>query len=74
MLVDVGLLLRMPPAVTVPLDAVVDSGAASRVYVEDGEDVFVPREVTTGWRGGDEVEIRQGVTPGERVAVGATSF
>jgi Cu(I)/Ag(I) efflux system membrane fusion protein len=72
MLVDVELPVRRPPAVTVPLDALVDSGAHARVYVERGEGVFEPREVETGWRSGERVEIRQGVQPGERVVVAAT--
>ncbi len=72
MLVDVELPVRLPPAVTVPLDAVVDSGARARVYVEHGEGIFEPREVETGWRFGERVEILHGVQPGERVVVAAT--
>jgi len=72
MLVDVEMPVRLPPAVTVPLDALVDSGARARVYVEHGEGIFEPREVETGWRSGERVEIKQGVKPGERVVVAAT--
>ena len=72
MLVDVAFPVRLQPAVTVPLDALVDSGARARVYVEHGEGVFEPREVETGWRFGEQVEIRHGVQPGERVVVAAT--
>jgi len=72
MLVDVELPVHLPPAVTVPLDALVDSGARSRVYVERGEGIFEPREVETGWRSADRVEILHGVQPGERVVVEAT--
>ena len=72
MLVDVELPVRLPPAVTVPLDALVDSGTHARVYVERGEGIFEPREVETGWRFGERVEIRRGVRPGERVVVAAT--
>jgi Cu(I)/Ag(I) efflux system membrane fusion protein len=72
MLVDVELPIRLPPAVTVPLDALVDSGAHARVYVERGEGVFEPREVETGWRFGERVEILRGVKPGERVVAAAT--
>jgi membrane fusion protein, copper/silver efflux system len=72
MLVDVELPVRLRPAVTVPLDALVDSGGKARVYVEHGEGVFEPREVEAGWRTGDRVEILHGVQPGERVAVAAT--
>jgi membrane fusion protein, copper/silver efflux system len=72
MLVDVELPVRLSSAVTVPLDALVDSGERARVYVEHGEGIFEPREVKTGWRFGERVEIVQGVKPGERVVVGAT--
>jgi Cu(I)/Ag(I) efflux system membrane fusion protein len=72
MLVDVELPVRMPPAVTVPLDALVDSGTHARVYVEDPEGIFEPREVETGWSFGERVEILHGVQPGERVVVAAT--
>lgn len=72
MLVDVDLPVHLPAAVTVPLDALVDSGAHARVYVESREGVFEPREVDAGWRLGDQVEILRGVQPGERVVVGAT--
>jgi Cu(I)/Ag(I) efflux system membrane fusion protein len=72
MVVDVELPIHVPPAVTVPLDALIDSGARSRVYVEHGEGIFEPREVETGWRFGERVEILRGVQPGERVVVEAT--
>jgi membrane fusion protein, copper/silver efflux system len=72
MLVDVELPIRLPSAVTVPVDALVDSGEQVRIYVEHGEGVFEPRQVETGWRFGEQVEIRRGVQPGERVVVAAT--
>jgi YHS domain-containing protein len=42
------------------------------VYVEHGEGVFEPREVETGRRFGERVEIRQGLQPGEKVVAAAT--
>ena len=72
MLVDVELPVRLPSAVTVPVDALIDSGAHARIYVEHSEGVFEPREVETGWRFGEQVEILRGVQPGERVVVAAT--
>lgn len=72
MLVDVEFPVRMPPAITTPVDAVVDSGERSRVYVESADGLYEPREVETGWRQGDRVEIRSGLRAGERVVVGAT--
>jgi Cu(I)/Ag(I) efflux system membrane fusion protein len=72
MVVDVELPMRTTAAVTVPMDALVDSGEHARVYVERGEGVFEPREVETGRRIGEQVEILRGVEPGERVVIGAT--
>jgi Cu(I)/Ag(I) efflux system membrane fusion protein len=72
MLVDVEMPVRLPPAVTIPVDALVDSGARARIYVEHGEGIFEPREVETGRRFGERVEILQGVRPGERVVAAAT--
>jgi membrane fusion protein, copper/silver efflux system len=72
MVVDVELPIRLPPAVTVPVDALIDSGAHARVYVEHGEGTFVPREVETGWRFGEQVQILRGLLPGEHVVVEAT--
>ena len=71
MVVDVELPIRLPPAVSVPLDALIDSGEHARVYVEHGEGIFESREVRTGWRFGDRVEILRGVLPGENVVVEA---
>lgn len=72
MLVDVDLTIHLPPTLTVPLDAVVDSGARARVYVQDSESIFEPREVETGWRFGERVEILRGLKSGERVVAAAT--
>jgi Cu(I)/Ag(I) efflux system membrane fusion protein len=72
MLVDVELQARLPSAVTVPVDALVDSGTKSRVYVETGEGIFEPREVETGWRSEERIQILQGLRPGERVVAAAT--
>lgn len=72
LLVDVELPVHLLPAITVPADALVDSGARARVYVAHGDGVFEPRAVETGWRTSDRVEILRGVKPGERVVAAAT--
>jgi membrane fusion protein, copper/silver efflux system len=72
MLVDIELPVPVPSAVTVPADAIIDSGERARVYVERGGDVLEPRLVRTGWRFGERVQILHGVQPGERVVVSAT--
>jgi YHS domain-containing protein len=72
MLVNVELPIALSPGITVPVDAVVDSGALKRVYVERSEGVFEPREVETGRSFGDRTEIVKGLSRGERVVTTAT--
>jgi Cu(I)/Ag(I) efflux system membrane fusion protein len=72
MIVDVDLKVKTPPAITVPRDAVVQTGRGSIVFVERAEGQFEPRRVQAGWRSGDRAEILRGLEPGERVAVSGT--
>jgi Cu(I)/Ag(I) efflux system membrane fusion protein len=69
MFVDVELPVDKPEAITVPADAVIDSGRHKTVYVEKGKGVFEPRMVEIGWRLGDRVQIARGLEPGERIVV-----
>ena len=72
MYADVELPVARPPGLTVPQDAVIDSGREQRVFVERGSGVFEPRAVQTGWRAGNRVEIVQGLAEGERVVAAGT--
>ena len=72
MFVDVELPVQMPPAITVPADAILDSGLKKTVFVDRGNGFFEPRQVKTGWRLGDRVEILQGLAAGERIALSGT--
>ena len=69
MFVDVEMPLNLPSAITVPSDAVVDSGLRKTVYVAGGGGRFEPRVVETGWRFGDQVEIMKGLSEGEEIVV-----
>ncbi len=69
MFVNLELPLTMPAAVTVPADAVIETGMRQTVFVERGDGVFEPRSVETGWRLGDRVQIAKGLEGGERVVV-----
>jgi membrane fusion protein, copper/silver efflux system len=69
MFVDVDLPVTFPPAVTVPADAVLDAGIRKTVFVDLGNGLFEPREVETGWRFANRVEIVKGLEPGERIVV-----
>jgi Cu(I)/Ag(I) efflux system membrane fusion protein len=55
------------PALTVPRDAVVDTGSAQHVFVVSGERRFLPRSVKLGSRFGERVEIREGLAAGEPI-------
>jgi len=59
------------PVVTVPNDAVIDTGARQVVLVDKGEGRFEPREVKLGARGEGYTEIRDGVRAGEQVVTAA---
>lgn len=72
MFVDVELPVDGPAGLTVPQDAVIDSGHEQRVFVERSAGVFEPRIVQTGWRSGDRVEIVRGLAESERVVVEGT--
>ena len=69
MFVDVELPIALPPAITVPADAILDSGIKKTVFVDRGNGFFEPREVETGWRMGNRVEIVKGLEPGERIVI-----
>jgi RND family efflux transporter MFP subunit len=69
MFVDVEIPITLPPAITAPMDAVLDSGLRKTVFVDRGNGFFEPRDVETGWRFGNRVEITKGLKPGERIVV-----
>jgi Cu(I)/Ag(I) efflux system membrane fusion protein len=71
MVVDVQLKVPLAYGITVPLDALVETGNGSRVYVLQANGAFEPREVQTGWRNSDRVEILRGIRPGEQVVTEA---
>jgi membrane fusion protein, copper/silver efflux system len=59
------------PVLAVPDSAVIDSGTRRIVLVQTQEGRFEPREVKTGARSENHVEIREGVRDGEQVVVAA---
>jgi membrane fusion protein, copper/silver efflux system len=72
MFVDIDLAVSVPSGLTVPADAVVDSGMAKRVFVDRGNGFFEPRAVQTGWSFGDRVQITKGLEKSERVVSSGT--
>jgi membrane fusion protein, copper/silver efflux system len=72
MFVDLDLRVQLPPGLSVPADAVLDSGLSKRVFVDRGDGFFEPREVETGEPFGDRVQIVRGLAEGEKVVTSAT--
>jgi cobalt-zinc-cadmium efflux system membrane fusion protein len=61
-------------APAVPPSAIVYEGDSARVWVAQGDGTIAARAVTTGRTEGGMVEIREGLTPGERVVTRGTLF
>jgi Cu(I)/Ag(I) efflux system membrane fusion protein len=72
MFVDVEFTVELPTALVVPADAIVDTGLRKTLFVDRGNGFFEPRQVETGWRIGDQVEITKGLMPGERIVISGT--
>jgi RND family efflux transporter MFP subunit len=71
MFVNVDLEVPGGEGVTVPSDAVLDTGIRQIVFVEQGGGVFQPRQVSVGSRSAGRAQILSGVAEGERVVVRA---
>ena len=69
MFVDLELPVKMPPAIAVPSEAIIFSGLKKTVFIDLGNGYFEPREVQTGWRLGNNIEITKGLKPGERIVI-----
>jgi RND family efflux transporter MFP subunit len=71
MFVSVELHKSFGRQLTVPADAVLDSGTRQMVFMDLGHGAFAPREVKVGERTEDYVAILSGLRAGERVVTRA---
>jgi len=71
MYTDVTIAIEPHAALTVPEDAVLETGTRRLVFVAAAGGQLEPREVTTGERAGGFYEVKRGLAAGERVALGA---
>ncbi len=69
MFVDVEFETRMPAGLSIPSEAVLDSGLQKIVYVETGDGVFEPRHVDLGDSYGGRTLVVRGISEGDRVVV-----
>ena len=72
MFVDVEVPVSLAAAVVVPTEAVLDAGLRQTVFVDRGNGYFEPRTVHLGSRVGDQVQVTQGLMPGERIVTSGT--
>ena len=67
MFVDVEFQSASQRKLTVPAEAVLDAGERKTVFVDRGNGNLEPRQIETGERLGDRVEIVKGLKAGERI-------
>ena len=72
MFVNVEFPLAAARKLTVPADAVMDSGTKQTVYIDRGNGNLEPRAVQIGERLGDRIEIVAGLKPDERIVTSGT--
>lgn len=68
---DVRVQLKLGQGVSVPKEAVLDTGDRQVVFVQEDGGRFEPRVVETGKEGDEFIEIRKGVAEGELVVTSA---
>jgi membrane fusion protein, copper/silver efflux system len=69
MFVDVDIAVAKASVLSVPADAVLETGSHDIVWVCRGDGIFEPRRVHIGTRFNDRVEIIAGLSAGEEVVV-----
>ena len=72
MFVNIELQVSRPAGLTIPADAILDSGFSKRVFVQTSIGHFESRTIETGWRFNDDVQIVKGLQEGETVVSGGT--
>lgn len=74
MYANVELSSSVQPGLTIPADALLDTGVERLVFIAEGDGYFTPRNVEIGARVNGRVQIVGGLTEGEEVAAGASFF
>ena len=69
MFVDLEFSAKAPAGVSIPQEAILDSGLQKIVYVETSDGVFEPRRVVVGAAYGDYITITSGLKFGERIVI-----
>ena len=72
MFVSVSVPISLPPGISVPTEAILDTGLTKRVFVQKADGAFESRTVETGWQSGDRVQVVKGLREGETVVSSGT--
>jgi Cu(I)/Ag(I) efflux system membrane fusion protein len=72
MFTNVEVRINLGKRLSIPNDAVIDTGMRQIVYVDRGEGIFEPREVLLGIQAEEFREVVKGLKAGEKVASSAT--
>lgn len=72
MFVTVAAPVGLPAGISVPAEAILDSGVSKRVFVETSDATFESRPIETGWQLGDRVQVAKGLKEGEVVVASGT--
>lgn len=67
--VDVQIYVPQGEHIAIPLDAIVDTGEETYVFVNQGEGKIEPRRVEVAFRAGDQVALRSGLEAGEEIVI-----
>src|SRR3984893_10443942 len=67
MFVDLEFLAEAPAGISVPAEAVLDSGLRKIVYLQTADNIFEQRPVEVGTAFGDRITITRGLSPGDRI-------
>ena len=67
MFVDLEFLAEAPVGISVPAEAVLDSGLRKIVYLQTADNIFEQRPVEVGTAFGDRITITRGLSPGDRI-------
>ena len=72
MFVSVSMSVSLPPGISVPAEAILDTGLTKRVFVQKANGAFESRTVETGWQTGNRVQVVKGLREGETVVSSGT--
>ena len=72
MAVDVEFQLGAATILTIPSEALLDSGERKTVFVDLGGGFLEPRDIEVGQRIADRIEVRKGLQAGERIVSSGT--